>query len=63
MCKHDDDMMDRDDDYESAWENDDKGKFVFSCEKNGDITSRTIMKILEHFLGMMMKITSGIMKE
>ena len=63
MCKHDDDMMDRDDDYESAWENDDKGKFVISCEKNGDITSRTIMKILEHFLGMMMKITSGIMKE
>ena len=63
MWKHDDDMMDRDDDYESAWENDDKGKFVFSCEKNGDITSRTIMKILEHFLGMMMKINSGIMKE
>ena len=33
MCKHDDDMMDRDDDYESAWENDDKGKFVFSWSR------------------------------
>ena len=55
----DDDTMDGND--EKAWENNDSGKFVNSCEKNGDYMARIIMNILGHFLGN--KITSGIMKE
>ena len=60
MSKHvDDDPMAGKDD--KAWENNDRSKFVNSCEKNGDNTVRIIMNILGHFLAN--KITSGIMKE